>query len=45
MTSLQHGKRRGVKHVWGSIEKDMAKQKAQYSLDGQEHVEDCIVVK
>ncbi|KID59566.1 hypothetical protein MAN_10610, partial [Metarhizium hybridum] len=38
-------KRRGVKHVWRSIEKGMAEQKALYSLKGQEEVEDCIVVK
>jgi hypothetical protein len=38
-------KRRSVKHIWKSIEKDTAEQKALYSLDGQEHVEDCIVVK
>ena len=38
-------KRRGGKHIWKSIEKDTAEQKALYSFDGQEHVEDCIVVK
>lgn len=37
--------RRGVKHVWRSLEKDIAEQKALYSLDGQDDAEDCIVVK
>lgn len=34
--------RRGVRHVWRSIEKDVAEQKALYSLDGQDDAKDCM---
>lgn len=40
-------KRRGMKHIWRSIEKDVEEQEALYSLSASKDVadEDCIVVK
>ena len=40
-------KRRGVKHIWKSIERDSREQEGRYSLvEGtQRDAEDCIVVK
>ena len=38
------GKRRGMKHIWESIQRDIEEQEALHSRGGGGETEDCIIV-